>query len=231
MTTYAALTARVKAEATISANDTAFDATWNAMLLDAEIRIFRDLDPLVGRKFQMTTFPSVVAIRSRLLVPPGCIIMRSLVYFTPVGSTTKRNAIKRRDEDFCNDYWPDRSLTGPPKFFCELAHNQVLVVPTANDVFKVQMAFTHRPTSLSSETGGTYISQTYPDLLFFAAMVEVAGFKKNYGAMADDPKQALTWDERYKMALAAAVLEEARRKRGGYANESQSQPPERNAVQ
>ncbi len=234
--TYASFTSWVKKEATINDNDTDFVAIWPSKLLSAELRIFRDLDPLVGRKYQQVTLPATLSLRAVIGAPVGCLVMRELWYFTPVGTTTRRNPIERREEGFVKDYWPDRSLTGSPRFFAEIAHNQILTAPTANDTYRVEMGFTYRPVSLAVATPGdgsqtTYLSTTYPDLLLMASMVEVAGFKKNYGAMADDPKEALSWEGRYQATLAAAKIEEGRRKSGAYADESPSRPPERNAVQ
>jgi hypothetical protein len=236
MSSYSAFTQRVRDEAEIRADDAKFTAQWPAMLLDAETRLLRDLDPLVARKYLQTTFSLVPAVLGRLGTPPELLVVRELGFFTPAGTTTKYNPIDRKTEGFIKDYWLDRSITGLPKFFCELAHNQVLVAPSPNAAYTVEIAGTYRVASLAvaspnDGTQTTYLSTFHGDLLFAASMVQVAGFKKNYGAMADDPASAMSWEAIYQRLLPGAQMEEGRRKSGSYADESKTQPPERNAVQ
>ena len=69
-----------------------------------------------------------------------------------------------------------------------------------------------RPTALSAGNPTTYISQTYPDLLIAASMIFVSGYQKNYGAQQDNPQQAQSWENQYKMLLASAQSEEAARR-------------------
>jgi hypothetical protein len=236
MSTYTSLTARVKGEAKINANDTVFDALWPDLLGDAEVRILRDLDMLVSRKYTQTTFSLLAAVLGRLGTPPEMLVVRELTFFTPVATTTKRNPLDRKTESFINDYWPDRSQTGLPRFWCDLGSNQALVAPSPNAAYKVEIAGTFRPDSLSVAAPGdgsqtTYLSTFHPDLLFAAAMVQVAGSKKNYGAMADEPQQAMSWETMYGKLLTSAQMEEGRRKSGSYADESKTAAPEKNAVQ
>ena len=235
MATYTALTTRIKASAAINPSDSDFDAHWPAILLDAETRIYRDLDPLVARKYATTTFGASAPANAVLAQPADCIVIRGLHYFTPAGSQTNRFTIEERDEEFVKDYWPARGLTGLPKYFCKLGHNQVLVAPSPNGTYTVEMPYTYRPPTLSSASPGdgtqtTVLSTVYEDLLFAAAMVGVAGYKKNYGASADDPREGVTWEIQYQARLAAARDEEMSRKAGSRADESPSQASERNPV-
>ena len=234
--TYTQFLARLKAEAKINTPDTQFDSISAYIIRDAEYRCLRDLDPQVARKYAQSSFMALSSLRPRLGVPADCLIIRALYYFTPAGTTTRRNPIERRTEEFVKDYWPDSSLQDLPKYFCDLGNSQLLVVPTANDAYIVELGYVYRLPSLvvatpADGTQTTYLSTFHPDLLFAAAMVQVAGAKKNYGAMADDPAQAVSWNGMYEKLLPAALMEEGRRKSTSYADESKNQPPEKNAVQ
>jgi hypothetical protein len=234
--TYTSLTARVIGEATINVNDALFTTLWPSLLSDAETRILRDLDMLISRKYAQTSFAASAPGNARLGLPTDCLVIRELAYYTPVATTTVYIPLERKTESYIKDYWRNRSLTGLPKYFCDLGSAQALVAPSPNGAYAVEAAYTYRPPSLAVAAPGdgtqtTYIATFHADLLFQACMVEVAGFKKNYGSMADDPQQAVSWNARYAVTLASAQMEEGRRKSGSYADESKTAAPEKNAVQ
>lgn len=53
------------------------------------------------------------------------------------------------------------------------------------------------------------------DLFVAAAMVFMSGYQKNFGAQADDPKMAMSWETQYQALLRGAMDEEARKKGEG----------------
>ena len=51
-----------------------------------------------------------------------------------------------------------------------------------------------------------------PDLLLSASMIFGAGYQKNFGAMADDPKMAMSWETIYQGQVKDVMIEELRKK-------------------
>ena len=75
-------------------------------------------------------------------------------------------------------------------------------------------------------TNTTYLSTQLPDLFLAAAMVSATGYQKNYGAQADNPRDANSWLAEANKLLATAKMEDQRRKFHGYQSvTSQSTPP------
>jgi len=76
----------------------------------------------------------------------------------------------------------------------------------------MEVVGTIRPTPLSSNNTTTFLTNQLSDLLFAACMSAIAGYQKDYGTQADDPKSAMSWENQYQMRIASANKEEMMRK-------------------
>jgi hypothetical protein len=85
---------------------------------------------------------------------------------------------------------------------------------------------TIRPTPLSASNTSTYLTAHLSDLFFAACMCSISGYQRDFGAQADDPKQAQSWENQYAMRLNSANREEMRRKyqSGDWTSESRPNP-------
>jgi hypothetical protein len=183
---------------------------------NAELRIYRDLD-LLSTVFRdpngtVTTNQRSVPLPStfgRFIVVEGVNVF--------VGSA-RNNALVPVSRDFIDYLYPSETApltTSIPRVFARDTDQSILIAPAAGaaaNVTSVEIVGTIRPTPLSASNTTTFISQYLPDLFMASAMVQAAGWMKNYGAQSDDPRQALSWDAVYSGLLQSAKIEENRKR-------------------
>lgn len=181
----------------------------------AEGRLHRDLDLLVSRKvFGAGVF--IVGGRA-ISAPPDLISVISLACVTPssAGSVEAgvRNVLQRLSLEFLEVMWPrSASRTGVPRYYASLDNATFIVAPSPDQAYRLEWRYIFRPTALSSSNTTTYLSLTYPDLMIAAAMIFGSGYIRNFGAQADDPKMAMSWEMQYQTLLANAKAEVMRTK-------------------
>ena len=171
----------------------------------AEDRIYRELDPLAARKIATSTPVTGTATYQG---PTDWWIGRYLVA-TKSGS---RTLLTHVTEDFINIYWPARATTGNPLYWTEYTFGNLLIAPTLDGTWSLEIGYTYRPEALSSSNTETWISTYAPDLFLAASMVYVSGWMKNFGAQTDNPQMAQSWETQYQRLLMGAMTEEKRRK-------------------
>lgn len=194
---------------------------------NAELRCYRDTDFLACRKSENSSFTGSAPGRALVQPPADIIAIRSFDYFTPAGqddsSGGTRVPLFQRDESFLKMAYPTRTVTGTPRFWCLLGTQtspapatpgllNLLVCPTPDDVYQIQIGGTFRPDAMTAQNTETFLGEAYPDLLLFACKVELAGAMKNYGRQSDDPQFAVTWEKRYTDARTAAQRQEAQKR-------------------
>jgi hypothetical protein len=199
--TYSDLVARLEA---FLGDDETTDSDWLAALPgiieQAELRCYRDVDFLAARKIAVVTLPANLAT---FLTPADWVIGHSIRL--PATNAT----LDRREQSFLADYGTG---TGTPRYWCEMTAGVVLLAPIPNLNTAAELTYHARAAGLSSANATTWLATNLPDLLFYAAMVAATGYRKNFGAQADDPKMALSWEQQYQRALQAVLREEGRRK-------------------
>lgn len=202
--------------AELSSSDANFLNAINTIVAGAELRCYRDLN-LTSTNF-LDTGGNVTA-NSRLFNLPSTygrfIEVNSLIIFTPVGTTTTGNVVTPTTVDTINTFWPSETAplaTTVPKLFARFDDAQLLLGPPPGAAFTAGVIGTVRPTPISSTNTTTFLSLYVYDLFFAASMVEISAYMKDFGAMAEDPKIALSWEAKYQTALAGAQREELRKK-------------------
>jgi hypothetical protein len=173
----------------------------------AELRILRDLDPMVAR-VTGAALPYTAGSRA-IALPADCVIPRR-VWVQDGGRWWPLN---RRQSDWMLIYAPDEAVLGRPRYWSldTDAVGQMAPTPPAGLSFRVD--YTRRPTPMSASNPSTWIGTNLPDLLFAAAMVWIAGFQRNFGEAGGG--DGASWGAAYMTALASAVVEERRRKADG----------------
>jgi len=75
----------------------------------------------------------------------------------PASGSGERTFLERKDVSFMNEYWPDRSLTGTPKYYSQWDDNTVYVVPTPSAAFTVELSMSKLPDRLTSANPTTWM--------------------------------------------------------------------------
>jgi len=196
--TYSELVTKIRDYTEVDSN--VFTSTIiNGFIENAEFRILRDVDSDNNRKYATA---SVVVTQKYFNVPDNCLVIRS-VQITVSGET---RFLDIRDVTFVNEY-NSESLQGAPKYYANWDENTVIVAPTPDQAYTVQVNYILKPTGLSSTTANTYLSQQFPNGLLYACLVEAYGFLKG-------PQDMLQYYEnRYKQAIEGFSLEQMGRRR------------------
>lgn len=210
--TYASFKTAIATELAVSETDADFVAIFPTLIDDAEQRIYRDLDLLTA----LMTISATVTANTRFFTLPissgHVLTVPSINIFNASSVRTSLTPVAREVVDFL---WPSElaaSATTVPQMFARIDDLRVLFGPPPGASFAAEVIATIRPAALSASETTTFTSLYLSDLLFAAAMVSAAGFMRNYGAQADDPKMAVSWEMQYEMRLASAKAEEARKK-------------------
>lgn len=184
----------------------------------AEARIYRELDFLAQRTYRTV---DLVANQRTIGLPQTTkilVVLESAFVITPPATAPdagKRNPLRRVSPDLIDFLAP--SLTDVPaalpRYIALDDEQTARFAPVPNAAYKIELRGTYRPDPLNSTTTtDTYLTGRYYDLFVACAMIFGSGYQKSFGAMADDPKMALSWEATYANLRASAQLEAFRQK-------------------
>lgn len=182
-----------------------------------ELRMQRDLDLLATRIVDTT---QSFGVQSRTFTLPTAtgtfVVVEEISAISPAGTAASagtRNPLVAVSKQFLDAVYPSATATtGVPAFFAPLSQTQVLVGPAADGAYVAEVIGTVRVTPLSSSNASNFLSANLPDLYMAAAMVYASGYMRDFGAQADNPQMAQSWEQQYKTLLGGAAVEEARKK-------------------
>lgn len=202
-----------------SATNPAFVAILPNIIDYAEQRCYRELDLL---STVTTDASGRLTVGSRSFTLPTAtatfITVQEINVVTPSGyapDAGTRNALLAVSKEFLNQVYNSSTGSSVPLFFAMLNNSTILVGPWPDQGYTVEVVGTIRPAPLSASNTTTFLSTYLPDLFLAASMIFASGYQKNFGAQADDPKMAMSWEDQYGRLLASANAEEMRRKWAG----------------
>lgn len=102
---------------------------------------------------------------------------------------------------------PPSTQPNPPIFQPERFLYNLRLMPTPDRSYWVELNGTVQPVALSQENPDTYLSLHYPDLFIACCMVFITGYQRDYGAQADDPARAMSWEAQYQSLKTGVALE------------------------
>ena len=216
MYAYATWVAAIANETVIDPADTNFLAQIPSSIDYGEQRLYRDLDLLntvsrdtgtLSAGIRTFTLPSN---NGRFVVTNGFNVI------TPVGTTNPdsgtRNQLVPCSRDVLDILWPSSTGVGVPSLYAMITDQQIIVGPAPDTAYTIECIGTIRPTPLSASNTTTYLTLYLPDLWFAVTMIFWAGYMRNFGSQADDPKMAVSWSSQYDQLLASANIEEQRKR-------------------
>jgi len=115
-----------------------------------------------------------------------------------------RTALLPRSLEFCNEYWPDRSEVGTPKYYADYNYNNWLIVPTPTIAGPYEVVYFQQPEFLSDTNQQNWFTQYSRDLLLYACLLETAPYLKNDSRIG-------TWKDYYMQSASAIKKENAER--------------------
>tara|TARA_Y100000114_G_scaffold141444_1_gene147210 strand:- start:503 stop:1147 length:645 start_codon:yes stop_codon:yes gene_type:complete len=85
----------------------------------------------------------------------------------------------QKDVNFIQEFHPNPSTTGSPRFYSSFDIDNFIVAPTPDADYVAELHYYYRPASLTTDDSGTtWISTNAPDALLYACLIEAYSFMK-----------------------------------------------------
>ena len=226
--TYANLTTDIRNYTEVDAN-VFTAAVINRFLENAEHRINLDIpmdSDRIRAEAQFATDFTSITVSTKALLGTG-----AKVFDSTIATTEEGDWLERRDQTFISEYVGEltgteggtaaQDTTGLPKYYSmyggattgtnTATSGAIYVAPTPDKNYKYIIYYNAQPTGLETNTGGTYVSNYFPQGLLYACLVEAFMFLKG-------PTDMLTlYENRYKTELQKfAAMQVGRRRRDDY---------------
>ena len=204
--TYNELVQKIRDYTEVSSN-VFTDTILNGFINDAEFRILREVDSDNNRRYVSA---NLIASTRFIDVPTDLLIVRSAQIVDSDladGSTDQnRDFLQFRDTSFMSEFNPT-ATTGVPKYYSNWDETRIVVAPTPNATYTIQLNYILKPTGLSSTNTTTYLSTEFPNGLLYACLVEAYGFLKGPVDMLQ------LYDKKYVEAVKGFSIEQMGRRR------------------
>ena len=225
-TTYVSQLSNLMVETSTGANFTTF---LPGCIDYAEQRMYRELDLLVTRDVDNTTFLSSGNRHVTLSSATGTfVVVEQISVITPVTAGTSngtRNPLTPITKEYLDFAWPNSSNTGVPLYFAPVDGTIFAVGPAPDAGYLLEVTGTQRPAPLSASNSSTFLTLNLPDVFIAASMVFATAYQRDFGAMVDDPQRAASWENQYKTLMMSANIEELRKRFMGPAWQSMTPSP------
>ena len=202
--TYAELVAKIRNYTEVSST-VLTDAIVNDFIQDAEFKILRDVDSDSNRKY----VTAALQTGNRFIqTPDNTLVIRSaqIVDSDGTAAADNRDFLQWRDTSYMSEFNPKGS-TGVPKYYSWWDKNHIVVAPTPDATYTIQINYILKPDGLSSTNTTTYLSLNFPNGLLYACLVEAYGFLKG-------PQDLLQlYEQKYKQVVEGFAIEQMGRRR------------------
>lgn len=194
----------------------AFIAAMPSIIDQAEQRIYQKLQLLttIVRDATATTTPGT---RNFTVPTPAGASRFTVLQSINILNGADRYPTIKISRELLDVIWP--SDTGPgsiPNRWAPVTDTAILFGPAPTSAYDVEIYGNIRPAPLSASNTTTFLSVELSGLFLAAAMVTASGYMRNFGAQADDPKMASSWQDQYDRLLPDAEGEEIKRKFQGF---------------
>ena len=202
--TYAELVQKIRDYTEVDSN-VLTDNIVNGFIENSEFRILRDVDSDNNRRYATA---NVAASDRFITVPDNLLVVRSaqIVDSDGVGAADNREFLEYRDTSYMSEF-NSTGATGVPKYYSMWDAETIVMAPTPDATYTIQLNYILKDPGLSSTNTTTYLSTEFPNGLLYACLVEAYGFLKG-------PQDQLTlYENRYKQAVEAFSIEAMGRRR------------------
>ena len=96
-----------------------------------------------------------------------------------VNSSSQNVFLLQKDVNFIQEFTPNPSTTGSPRYYSSFDVLNFIVAPTPDSSYAVELHYYYRPASITTDDSGTtWIATNAPDALLYACLVEAYTFMK-----------------------------------------------------
>tara|TARA_R100001443_G_C3360658_1_gene178973 strand:- start:5 stop:652 length:648 start_codon:yes stop_codon:yes gene_type:complete len=110
---------------------------------------------------------------------------------------SKKQFLQFKDLSFIEEYNPDYTVTGTPKYYAQFDVGNFILAPTPDAAYAVEVQYLYRPASLTSGagTGTSWLSENAELSLLYGSLVEAYTFMKG------EPDMMAQYNQRFQEAL------------------------------
>ena len=202
--TYAELLQKIRDYTEVSSN-VLTDNILNGIIENVEFRILRDVDSDNNRRYATANLITSDRFINR---PAGLLIVRSAQIVNSNGSSEpdNREFLQFRDTSFMSEFNPT-GATGVPKYYSMWDEEEIVLAPTPDATYTIQLNYILKDPGLSATNTTTYLSQNFPNGLLYACLAEAYGFLKGPVDMLQ------LYDNKYIEAVKGFSIEQMGRRR------------------
>jgi len=198
------------------------------LVLEAENRIYRELDMFVGNIRDGSA--STVAGSRNFNLPTTIgtfLIVDDLNLITPANTAPDSGARTRlipASLSYLDYVWNSNTVLGPPQYWAYISQNtyltgaqaqtQIVLGPWPDNTYRIEVIGKFQPAPMSATNLNTYLTDNLFDLLVAAGLVAATAWQQNFGAAGtvDNAAMAVNWEAQYQKLKGSAVEWEARKK-------------------
>jgi hypothetical protein len=202
--TYAELVTKIRDYTEVDSN-VLTSTIIDGFIEDAEWRIQREIDMDASRRYKTA---ELVASTRFIDTPTNALVIRSaqITDSSGVGASSNRDFLQYRDTSFMSEFNPE-GATGVPKYYSWWDKDTIVLAPTPNATYTIQLNYTLKDEGLSSTNTTTYLSLYFPNGLLYACLIEAFSFLKG-------PNDLLQlYEGKYKQVVEGFSIEQMGRRR------------------
>lgn len=183
--------------------DNNFAGIMPAIIDYAEGRLYRDLDLPAARVTDTSVICSSGVRTISLSTTQGTLlVIETLNILSSAGATSSfatRIPQTPTSKAVIDCIYPTAisSQCGQPEYFARVSDTEIMFGPTPDQAYGTEVIATIRPNPLSASNSSTWLTQNVPELMVAAGMVFATGHMRDFGAQADNPQMAQSWETQY----------------------------------
>ena len=149
------------------------DTIIGQFIRNIELNVAGAVDYDDTRKYATSSFTTA---KRYLVTPADFLIIRSLQVFNSTNQTGDRSFMEKRDTSFITEY-NGSGATGLPKYYANWDESSIVVAPTPDQAYVVQLNYIITPPSFTS-SNTTYLSEYQQGMLLDGVLTEAFAFLK-----------------------------------------------------
>jgi len=105
--------------------------------------------------------------------------------------------LEQKDVNFLQEFAPDPTVTGQPRYYGIFDVDNIILAPTPNQAYTAELHYYYRPQSITATASGTsWFGDNAPDVLLYGSLVEAYTFMKG------EPTVIQLYEKRFTESLA-----------------------------
>jgi|TARA_R110000765_G_scaffold31225_2_gene73105 hypothetical protein len=187
-------------------NQVLTNAVINVFIINIEDQVAREVDSDSQRRYATATSVANNAFLDVSGPQGGFRFARALQI---LNSSNERTWLQQRDATFMDEYANQRSETtgtGFPKFWGNWNGNTIILAPTPDDIYTVEMWYDETPERLSNTNTTTFLSTNAQEVLIYGCVAQAYSYLKNSQDMQ-------IYDQKFQSAMTTYANEQMGRKR------------------